>query len=40
MQMKYRTMYLMKSRTEINTPQCFLENQVQNIVSHEKPNRN
>ena len=40
MKMKYRTVYHMKSKTEINTLQCLHENQVQNIVSHEKHNRN
>ena len=40
MQMKYRTLYHMKSTTEINTLQCLLENQVQKIVSHEKHNKN
>ena len=36
MKMKYRTLYHMKSRTEINTLQCLHENEVQNSVSHEK----
>ena len=51
MKMKYRTLYQMKSITEINTLQCLEkheintlqclhENEVQNIVSHEKHNRN
>ena len=40
MKMKYRTVYQMKSKTAINTLQCLHENQVQNIVSHEKDNRN
>ena len=40
MRTKYRTLYLMKSRTGINILQCLDENQVQNIVSHEKHNRN
>ena len=35
MKMKYRKLYHMKSMTEINTLQCFHENQVQNI-EHEK----
>ena len=40
MKMKYRTVYHMKSKTAINTLQCLHENQVENIVSHEKHNRN
>ena len=40
MKTKYRTLYHMKSITEINTLQCLHENEVQNIVSHEKHNRN
>ena len=40
MKMKYRTLYHMKSITEINTLQCLHENEVQNIVSDEKHNRN
>ena len=40
MKMKYRTLYHMKSITEINTLQCLHENERQNIVSHEKHNRN
>ena len=35
-----RTMYHMKSITEINTLQCLHENEVQCIVSHEKHNKN
>ena len=37
---KYRTLYHMKSITEINTLQCLHENEVQKIVSHEKHDRN
>ena len=40
MQMKYRTLYHMKSRTGINTLQCLHENEVQKIVSDEKHDRN
>ena len=41
MKTKYRTLYHMKSRTGINTQlQCLHENKVQNIVSHEKHERN
>ena len=40
MKTKYRTLYHMKSITEINTLQCLHENEVQNIVSNEKHNRN
>ena len=40
MKTKYRTLYLMKSRTGINILQCLHKDQVQNIVSHEKHNRN
>ena len=36
MQMKYRTLYHMKTTTEINTLQCLLENQVHKIASYEK----
>ena len=39
MKIKYRTSYHMKSITEINTLPCLHENEVQNIVSHEKHNR-
>ena len=38
MKTKYGTMYHFKSITEINTLQCLHENEVQNIVSHEKQN--
>ena len=45
MQMKYRTLYHMKSRTGINTLQCphvneEHENEEQKNLSHEKHNRN
>ena len=40
MKMKDRTLYYMKSITEINTQQCLHANEVQNIVSHEKHNKN
>ena len=40
MKMKYRTLYHRKSITEINTLQCLHANARQNIVSHEKHNRN
>ena len=36
----HSTVYHMKSKTAINTLQCLHENQVENIVSHEKHNRN
>ena len=39
MQMKYRTLYHMKSTTEINTLQWLHENERQNIVLYEKHNR-
>ena len=35
MKTKYRTLYQMKSITEINTMQYLHENEVQNSVSHE-----
>ena len=38
MQMKDRTLYHMKSMTEINALQCLHANEVQNNVSHEKQN--
>ena len=37
---KYKTLYHMKSITEINTLQCLHKNEVQKIVSHEKHDRN
>ena len=39
MQMKDRTLYHMKSITEINAVQCLHANEVQTNASHEKQNR-